>query len=516
MTRVSAVIAGLLVVVLGYVVARTYVYRLSDHHGNHLVAVDDPEMPIMAELRPRHAVFIVVDGLRADAALQTRAARYLRDRGTCMLTDVGELTLSRPVYTELSTGVEVARTGVRSNDDVSPSSLESIWQVARRHGLRVHGASAVSWWIQLFPDGFDDFRVLDGDQNPFASIALSDLTLIHPGTVDDAGHQAGAAGKPYADAVARVDQEMTLFLQRLDFGRDLVIMTADHGHTMRGGHGGSSPELRHVLTCMAGRGIRQLPSRLDRRLDARSLPALLSIIEQLPFPRQLAAGDDDIDMVFDIVDPSALPAGQIEARREALAIRRQANARQLQIWLGTPHASWKALAARDGTRQLSRFFVALAVVCLGLLALLRITRRSWREALVALLWSAIVLTLAWLAVLLETGRFDFASSRLRTEFVEICGATFLLITTAASIVHLALFRDGQRLLRDGVALVGVVCSLLTAHIVGLGWSIGFPLPHAALLFMPYALGVFLSSSGLWLVGAGMVLHNRRLRRFVER
>ena len=50
---------------------------------------------------------------------------------------MGTLSVSRPVYAVLPTGLEQDRTGVRNNDDTSPCAAESLWQVARRTGLTV-------------------------------------------------------------------------------------------------------------------------------------------------------------------------------------------------------------------------------------------------------------------------------------------------------------------------------------------------------------------------------------------
>src|SRR6185295_16428165 len=110
----------------------------------------------------------------------------------CRTTDVGPISVSRPVYAVLSTGLEQDRTGSRNNDETSPLAAESIWQVARREGLDVRGWSGVPWWQQLFTDGFTRYEVLAPEVDLFAAAELGDLTLLHPLYVDEIGHKRGS------------------------------------------------------------------------------------------------------------------------------------------------------------------------------------------------------------------------------------------------------------------------------------------------------------------------------------
>ena len=84
-----------------------------------LVGVPDqvaPQVAPTAAERPRHAVLILLDGLRADHATQMTSVERLRQAGQCRTSDVGPLSVSRPVYAVVSTGLEQDRTGVRIND----------------------------------------------------------------------------------------------------------------------------------------------------------------------------------------------------------------------------------------------------------------------------------------------------------------------------------------------------------------------------------------------------------------
>jgi hypothetical protein len=71
------------------------------------------------------------------------------------------------------------------------------------------------------------------------------LLLLHLESVDHTGHQYGAASRTYRDAI---ELSLGLIRQVLQVVSNdtLVWITADHGHTARGGHGGATPDLTRV------------------------------------------------------------------------------------------------------------------------------------------------------------------------------------------------------------------------------------------------------------------------------
>ncbi|WP_114424429.1 alkaline phosphatase family protein [Nocardioides houyundeii] len=128
-----------------------------------------------------------------------------------------------------------------------------------------------------------------------------DATFVHLDEVDGAGHSFGNASPQYATQLAEVDQQIRTLLDavegRASYAQEhwQVILTADHGHTSTGGHGGSSRDERSSFVIATGPGtepgIRRhdvklvdiAPTVLDHlgvevdpewRLDGRPLPAL--------------------------------------------------------------------------------------------------------------------------------------------------------------------------------------------------------------------------------------------------
>jgi hypothetical protein len=224
---------------------------------------------------------------------------------------------SRPNYVSILTGVPPFASGVRTNHHTTPVALDSLMDRARAAGLRVASATDYDVLPRLFlrarpraandiappplPEGVLDIddvdtvaddeeiakavRAPDADlQSPFddaryapwpggfseAGDALAagnaDLVVLLLGAVDAAGHAHGGASPEYRAAAAVADHALARALARIDLEHDAVIVTADHGHTSRGGHGGIEPEVMTVPLIAAGAGITPGAAAVDARL----------------------------------------------------------------------------------------------------------------------------------------------------------------------------------------------------------------------------------------------------------
>ncbi|QKW06712.1 alkaline phosphatase family protein [Streptomyces sp. NA04227] len=85
-----------------------------------------------------------------------------------------------------------------------------------------------------------------------------DAVFVHLDNVDHAGHASGAASQAYLDALAGADAQVGRILDavksRATYGTEdwLIMITADHGHTDGGGHGGSSWAERQTFLIASG------------------------------------------------------------------------------------------------------------------------------------------------------------------------------------------------------------------------------------------------------------------------
>lgn len=486
----------LLCALFGDFLAETYIGRLPNHAGYHLVPVSDGIAATLVQpaLRPRHTVVVVIDGLRADKALTMSSVQALKKAGQCRDTDVGPLTVSRPVYSVISTGLEQDRTGSRNNDCTLPLAAESLWQVARRSGLRVVGVSELPWFQQLFPDGFSDFQTVPRSADHFTrgESELGDLALLHPIYVDEAGHDFGGASQQYAATVTRADAEFSRLLSRLDLSRDLVVFTADHGHSDRGGHGARSREVEQVLTCFAGRGVARISDDTLRPFDSRTIAPTLSVLLQLPFPRHMRAGQDKLDALFEVVDASTFSPAYLADRRAAVQHFRYENSVAVGSFLNESAAPWSALYEHAQRRQLGRALLVVAAAA----GLCLVWRRLLKNPLRALLFCAGTWTLFMIVWTLLRGSFDFTSMNERQQFIRWAFVSSFITAPLAATLHHLVVRDRTALVEDWLRLLALLVLGGLMHFAAFGWPLGFPLPNTFCFFYPFIGGSFLAFTSL--------------------
>lgn len=473
-----------------------YSERLSTPDGFFRVSVADG--PFADVRRPRRTALVVFDGLGHEEAEGMRSVARLRAHGQCRRTHVGSPSLSRPVYAVLSTGLEQDRTGARGNDDPRPIAAESVWQIARAAGLKVAAVSELPWWRELFPEGFDEYVIPPRAANYFEWVPQADLQLIHPLYVDETGHESGAASPQYAAAVARADAELMGFLDTLDLSRDLVIVTADHGHALLGGHGGPQDRIAHVLTCHAGVGVRHVA--LAGTMQSTAIGPSLALLLGLRFPADMRAGEDDLGVLWEIAEPAAFPAGYLEERRAGVERFRAANDAQLRRWRPDSEGRWSRFYGWHRWLQLRAALPFAALLSLLLATQARAHRTRGAAAFGLAVVAVFCAVVFGLQVVLR-GSFDLSAVSHREQFIGFTVALSVLVTLATIAGHALLRRDLRALMIDLAALSVVGTLLSVAHPLVFGWHPGFPGPPPALLFFPYFAAILLAA----LNGAGLLL-----------
>ncbi|MCF3122541.1 alkaline phosphatase family protein [Streptomyces arenae] len=107
-----------------------------------------------------------------------------------------------------------------------------------------------------------------------------DAVFVQLDNVDHAGHESGAASQAYLDALHGVDTQVGQILaavtSRATYGSEdwLVMITADHGHTDAGGHGGSSWAERQTFMIATGGTVTPGSVRHDVRMPDIAASAL--------------------------------------------------------------------------------------------------------------------------------------------------------------------------------------------------------------------------------------------------
>ncbi len=271
--------------------------------------VIDAHMPRLA----RRVFVVIVDGLRLDSSHGLPFLDSLRRRGVAGEAVSHYPTWSRPNYVSILTGVPPSASGVRTNHHFTPVTLDTLMDRTKAAGLVAASATDYDVLPRLFlrprplrdgevphpspaepsanadhdpdvdavdsevvedeehaaavraPDAdlmspFDDARYAPwpggfSEAGEALATGNADLVVLLVGAVDLAGHTYGADTAEYRNATFIADHALSRVLGRVDLERDAIIVTADHGHTDSGGHGGIEPDVLSVPLVAAGAGI---------------------------------------------------------------------------------------------------------------------------------------------------------------------------------------------------------------------------------------------------------------------
>lgn len=374
-----------------------------------------------AEPLARRVILVLVDGLRLDASRNMPRLNELRQRGADLSVRVGQPSLSYPSWTVIVSGVWQEVSGVTTNWYEGEVRVDTIFKAARDAGMPavVVGGGG---WKKLYGSHLTEFvkvpgpedenappeawAQMDSDSYRLSTQALDNypegLILVYFGGTDELAHLYGGISSQYLDEVQRVDGYIGLLAERLDPEKDVLIVTADHGHVDAGGHGGWEQSVLHVPLVMVGKAIR--PGAYTERLQADIAPTIAALLG-IPIPVH-AQGRPLVEML----EASAEAKGRIglnaglqlvgfyDAYAQTLGVRpfagdvltryRERLARGEE---GAVSGMWEEITARAQAARAKRFWrerllrlpIALGIALVPLLYLL-LFRRRLRQLLIPL------------------------------------------------------------------------------------------------------------------------------------
>ncbi len=257
--------------------------------------------------------------------VQSGEARKLRMRSVLPST-------SACCYASIHTGVSPQRHGIHSNEERFRVQFPDLFSEISRAGGRT-GAVTHSYWSEFFNRfPFDPVRDLEYDEpggpithgrfhtmtgynatnqmtpsdvDLFATLTMLcerhgiDYGILHTCTLDSMGHRFGHDCREMDVACYMMDGMLAAFLPRWREAGYEVIVTADHGQTDRGHHGGHEDLQQDVALYYFG------PARTDHPgdvVDQLALaPTILSrlgvaipeTMEAVPFLQKQAGGLPD-------------------------------------------------------------------------------------------------------------------------------------------------------------------------------------------------------------------------------
>ncbi|MBB3065793.1 alkaline phosphatase family protein [Limibacillus halophilus] len=227
-------------------------------------------------------MLVVIDGLGFQTAVEhcgfleslVQAGKARRWKMASVLP-----SLSVPIYETLHSGVQPHDHGITSNDNVRMTGTDHVFKVARAQGRRT-GAVAHFNFSELFNrapfDPIEDMEVNDesrcvqygrfylqhgktrfniglaseADLLNQASILVHrhapDYLLLHSSGCDSVGHLYGGESPEYKKQAWATDDQIAQHLHRWQGAGYRVLVTADHGMSAFGHHGGNTDDVRMV------------------------------------------------------------------------------------------------------------------------------------------------------------------------------------------------------------------------------------------------------------------------------
>ena len=408
-----------------------------------LVGEPGPTIPAASDGKaPRSVLLVVIDGLRADVAATLPFLSRLGDAGGRAMTWDDPPTYSAAQYVALLAGVPPRDSGVRTNETLRAAGVDDVARRARVAGLHTAVVSTcVDWWRRLFPESFESADVVasPGVVSEVARLGRhGGLLVVHLCAVDDAGHAHGARSPEYAAAAAAADDTTAALADAWGWPRADVVVTADHGHRDRGGHGGEEPEVRASFVVAAGPDV-QPGARVEGARSVDVAPTLAALLDVAP--PGAASGRVLIQFLrVPVANRQALVAADAE--------------RQARVSVAVAAGRARAAAIERRVRIIRA--IAVAVLAALLVARLRPPPRAFARGLIAL--AATTVTFVWLF-----GPPSFSAARNGFVWVTALSAIAFIAT------GLALGFSARR--REGVpGVVATVAALALPALAALVWA----------------------------------------------
>lgn len=268
-------------------------------------------------------ILVVIDGLGLPTALEH--CGYLESLvagGKARRWEMQAVlpTLSAPIYETLHTGLAPHEHGITSNDNLRQSNCEHVFAIARRHDRRT-AAAAHCYFSSIYnahpyqplrdqecndpqraiqhgrfysERGYTKFNsclISDHDLMNQASILVDryqpDYLLIHSSTCDAIGHKYGGGSPEYCMQAWAVDDQLAQHVPAWLAAGYRVLVTADHGFTAFGHHGGTTDDVRRVPFYDIGHPQPGVASDIASQLAVA--PTILALLG-LPIPPGMGTG----------------------------------------------------------------------------------------------------------------------------------------------------------------------------------------------------------------------------------
>lgn len=246
------------------------------------------------KLTKRKVCLIIIDGLRYDSVknMEFLSSITSSNEGILYKGYTSLPSFSRPGYERILSGTTTEINGVYSNKMQFPSLTPNLLSISKSYGLRTF-VSGFIWLYQLYPLSIDNGRyylLRDGTTFKWAREYLSsndsELSIIHPMTMDKTGHKFGGASIEYKKASIDIDKELRDLYNFLIERGYTIILTSDHGHLDDGGHGDKSMESTTVPIAIIDRNLKSLNPE-NNLSNKKSIDIAPTVCDILGIPKSI-------------------------------------------------------------------------------------------------------------------------------------------------------------------------------------------------------------------------------------
>lgn len=514
-----------------------YEYRSPISESNLIPgrSIGDP----MAE----RVVFVLVDALRYDTSQKTEVMPFLnqlRNQGASAIMHSQTPSYSSPGYGTSLTGAwpylnDAPPLNV-SYEEFRPFTQDNIFSSAKRHGLRT-AASGFYWFEKLIPAKALDIGFFTSDEDQKADRLVVDaaipwlesdqygLIFIHLDQVDYAGHhEGGPQDEAWNQAANRVDSLIAEIVAEMDFSKDVLVISSDHGQIDQGGHGGQEPITMIEPFIMVGSKIKAGVYDDMQMVDiAPTIATVLGI--NLPASTQGRVLTEMINMprseLNELKNETARQQSQLLAAY-ATAIGQPLPAEVTNADPNLTVKDYQAVLvslqqAKLNQERLIRFGIAALVIIVGLLLVWRLKPKGWLK----LVFAAILFTGLFHGAYITFGLKLYSHTIIVSQsqlllsngiitFISL--AITLLLVTFQNWIVMDVKQNFIEILKIGLFIMLVTALPVVAHILWNGLFSTWMLPDIALHYLALLSLIQIIFIGVSLVlislAAGMILVSR--------
>lgn len=475
-------------------------------------------------------VFVLVDALRYDTTQKPEVMPFLnqlRNQGAGAIMHSQPPSFSSPGYGTSLTGAWPYLSDTPpfnvTYEEFQPFTQDNIFSSAKRHGLRT-AASGYYWFEKLIPaDALDiGFFTEEYDQKadrlvvdaaiPWLESRQYNLIFIHLDQVDYAGHyEGGPQGEKWNQAANRVDSLIAEIVAEMDFSKDVLVISSDHGQIDQGGHGGHEQITMIEPFIMVGSKIKAGVYDEMQMVDiAPTISALLGI--NLPASTQGRVLTEMINMPRSV--QNELKNATARQQSQLLAAYASAIGQPLpaEVLDADPNLTVKDYQAvlvkmqqaKLNRERLIRFGIGALVIIMAALLVRKWKPKGWLK----LVFAAILFTALFHVSYITFGLKLYSHSIIVDELqlllsngiiTIIALAITLLLFTFQNWIAMDIKQNFIKVLDIGLFLMLVTAMPLVAHILWNGLFSTWMLPNFALQYL-----ALLSLIQIIFIGVGLV------------